>query len=253
VNLAHALLPMIPGGKGVIAFVGAGGKTSAMFRLAGELEALGRTVLVTTTTHLLDPRLPGFEGTLVLRPDMEPYFSGGPVPEPCGGLTVLASREAETPGKIRGIHPSWIPSLRRAWDVVLVEADGSKRLPVKAPAPHEPVLPPGADLVVGLVGLDCLGRTMDGRTVHRPEFFSRITGCPAGAAIAWEHIAALAAHPQGLFKDAQGPRAMLLNKVDKAFFLPSRAQLSGLPADQVLLCSLEAPESVIVCLREDGA
>ena len=40
---------------GVISLVGAGGKTSLMFRLAQELSAEGATVLTTTTTRIFMP------------------------------------------------------------------------------------------------------------------------------------------------------------------------------------------------------
>ncbi len=166
------------------------------------------------------------------------------------GITLLVSREADEPGKVKGIHPSWIPALRPAWDFVLVEADGSRRLPLKAPGDHEPVLPPGTDLVVGVVGLDGLGRPMDGRTVHRPERFTRVTGCEPGAPIAWEHLVALVRHPDGLFKGAPAARVLLLNKVDAAPFLPSRDQLAGLEVERVLLCRLEGEPSVTVFRRE---
>ena len=36
----------------IVAFAGAGGKTSAMFRLADELVAQGKRVIITTTTRL---------------------------------------------------------------------------------------------------------------------------------------------------------------------------------------------------------
>lgn len=246
-KLAAALLPWIPGGKGVIACVGAGGKTSALFCLARALEGQGRRVLITTTTHLLDPRgepaRPAFD--LVLRPDLETPIAAAPLPEARGGLTVLLSRVAEPVGKLKGIHPSWIPALRRHWDLVLVEADGSKRLPVKAPASYEPVIPPGTDLVVGVVGLDCLGRPMDDRTVHRPERFGAITGCATGAPILWEHLVALARHPEGLFKEAPGTRVLLFNKADRAQVMPTRAQLADLPANLILVASLEPTEAVL--------
>lgn len=256
-RLAEALLPRIPSGSGGIAFVGAGGKTTAMFRLARELDGRGLPVLVTTTTHLFDPRLdPGTPaGRFVFRPEMEfPCLAatGASGVEASEGITLLVSREADEAGKVKGIHASWVPALRRSWDFVLVEADGSKRLPVKAPGPHEPVIPPGTDLVVGVVGLDCLGRPMDGRTVHRPELFSRVTGCESGAAISWEHLAALCRHPEGLFKGAgAAPRVVLLNKTDVAPFLPSRRQLEELVADLVLLCSLEGGEVVPFARGED--
>ena len=247
-SLAELLLPLLPRGSGVVAFVGAGGKTSALLRLARELESAGRSVLVTTTTRMAAPgaEWAGLAGSVIFRPELEAPWSpepdsGPPLPHPLPGVTLLYARAADDPAKVEGIHPSWIGALRGGWEFVLVEADGSKRLPVKAPGPHEPVLPPGADLVVGVVGLDCLGRAMDSGTVHRPELFSLITGCAPGAPIEWEHLEALSLHPEGLFKGAGPPRAILLNKVDRAPSLPTEAQVAGLGADLTIVASLEGP------------
>ena len=245
-NLADALLP---GTAGVVAFVGAGGKTRALFRLARELGSLGRSLLVTTTTHMADPSLEALDH-LVYRPDLEAPWTGGALPAFQPGLTMLVSRTADATGKVKGIHPSWVAPLRSVWDLIFVEADGSRRLPVKAPAPFEPALPPGVDRVVGVVGLDCLGRPMDDRTVHRPERFGELTGCAAGAPITWDHLAALVRHPEGLFKDAAGPRTILLNKADRLAALPDPAWLRSLGRHQVLVCSMEAPGCVFLCLPE---
>ena len=253
-NLVDALLPLSSSGSGLIAFVGAGGKTTALLRLARELEDRDRSVLVTTTTHLVDPRQEphGPAGRLVFRPEMEFPCTGEVGFDAAPGITLLVSRDATEPGKVKGIHPSWIPALRPAWDFVLVEADGSRRLPLKAPGGDEPVLPPGINLVVGVVGLDGLGRPMDGRTVHRPELFGRVTGCAPGAPIEWEHLAALVRHTDGLFKGAGAARALLLNKIDAAPFLPSRDQLADLDVERVLLCRLEGQASVTLFRREVG-
>lgn len=248
-NLSEALLPLLPGARGVVAVVGGGGKTTALFRLAGETLVRGGSVLLTSTTHMVDPRLeperPG--GSLSLAPDMEEPFTGGELPPFRSGLTLLFARAGE--GKAKGVHPSWLPPLTARWDLILVEADGSKGLPMKAPADHEPVLPPVC-MVVGVIGLDGLGRPMDERTVHRPELFTNVTGCGHGQVIGWDHLAALVRHPQGLFKNARGPRAVLLNKADQAPFLPTRSQLAELEADQALLCSLRRPEGVIMAVKE---
>jgi probable selenium-dependent hydroxylase accessory protein YqeC len=150
------------------------------------------------------------------------------------------SRPGDAPGKLKGIDRSHVAVLRRAWAVVLVEADGSRRLPVKAPAEYEPVVPEGTDLVVGAVGLDALGWPMDERTVHRPDRFAAVTGCAPGAPIGWDHVVALARHPEGLFKGARGRRVVLLNKVDESPYLPSPGQLAALGADLVLLSGEDA-------------
>ena len=249
-TLADALLPLLPASGGLVAFVGAGGKTRALFSLGAALAARGGPVLLSSTTHLLDPRLESGRPphALLLRPDLEGPASAWPLPAAAPGLSLLMAR-VEPPEKLKGIHPSWFPTLRNIWPHILVEADGSKRLPLKAPAEHEPVLPLQPDLVLGVLGLDGLGRPLDARSVHRPELFAEVTGCALGEPIRWEHLVALAGHPQGLFKGAPGRRVLLLNKADLAPFPLSRDQLAALPADLVLLGALAAPERGMVMVK----
>ena len=248
-DLAGSLLPLLPAAGGVIALVGAGGKTSALFGLAGELVGSSPSgVLMTTTTHLYDPRLERGRAydQLVLDPALAEAAGPWRAPVPDRGRrVVLAALEEPALGKLRGIHPDRVAELKRVWTFVLVEADGSKRRPVKAPAEHEPVVPDSADLVLGLVGLACLGRPMDEAVVHRPECFGPLTGCAPGAPIGLEHLAALCRSPQGLFKGAPpgARRVLLLNQADLCGLSPA-ALLEGLqaggpvPADLILVGSL---------------
>ena len=114
--------------RGLTALVGGGGKSSLMERLARELAPRGR-VLVGTTTHIFPP--PGMP--LLLEPDaaaVEAAFSAHP-----GEALCVGAREAAT-GKLTACGLSAARLLELA-DYVLLEADGAKRLPLKAPAPHE--------------------------------------------------------------------------------------------------------------------
>ncbi len=238
-----------------MSFVGAGGKTSLLLHLARELAADSRPVLVTTTTHLADPREePGaFVERVLLLPALEHPDPDAPLPAPTPGVTLLVSRTAEPPRKLKGIDPSHVSRLASVWPVVLVEADGSKRLPIKSPAGHEPVVPAETGLTIGVLGLDALGWPMDERTVHRPERFAAVTGCLPGAAIGWDHVVALARHPEGLFKGARGARVALLNKVDESPYLPSPGQLRALGADLVLLSGADEAERVFFTVPQGPA
>ena len=142
-----------------MSFVGAGGKTSLLLHLARELASDERPVLVTTTTHLADPREePGASvERVLLLPALEQTGNDAALPELAPGVTLLVSRRAEPPRKLKGIDPSHVARLASIWPVVLVEADGSKSLPIKAPAGHEPVVPGSTGLTVGVLGLDALG------------------------------------------------------------------------------------------------
>ncbi len=249
-KLLEALLPFLPPTGGVIALVGAGGKTRALFALAEELSERGADVLLTTTTHIFDPRLEegrGFDRVLIDPAYAQPGkasasdpWEGIPTLPGRGRRLVLASSE-EPGGKLKGLHPTRVAGLARGGAFVLVEADGAKGRPLKAPAEWEPVLPSETCLVLGLVGLDCLGRPMDEATVHRPQCFEALTHCPPGAPIRWEHIEALALSPQGLFKGAPpgGRRVLLLNKADLGPGEP--VALSAACADRILVCCLRDP------------
>lgn len=226
------LSPAPPRGS-VIAFVGAGGKTSGLYALAGELAADGARVLVTTTTMIYDPAreggrdLDGVELLLPLAPDADREAPSSPgsleraldrvrARAARGKVLLVASNPLPAEGKLRGIDPELLEALAPAFDYLLVEADGSRGLPVKAPGPAEPVMPPCADLVVGCVGLDCLGKPIAAGTVHRHELFTVLVGARPGEALTVAHLGALAAARDGLFKaaPASARRLVALNKAD---------------------------------------
>ena len=124
----------------LIAFVGAGGKTTLIYELARELRSMGYSVAVTTTTHMGEKGRYGFV----------------PIGVPCGQ------------GKIKGSSPLAPKKLLAEYDVVLTEADGSRRLPFKVPDGHEPVLPEGVHLVVGIAGASAVGGTFAERCCRYP-------------------------------------------------------------------------------------
>jgi len=188
----------------IVAFVGAGGKTSLIYALARQLSGWGCRVLVTTTTKMMPPS----RNFMLLPGERVPHYKH---------LTVGSALDPET-GKLLGVGPDEIPGLRERFraDFVLVEADGAAGRPIKAPEAHEPVIPACADLVVGLIGLDALGKPADAATVHRLETFLRVTGMNEGDSIGEQALKALAAHPDGLFKGApEGARRVAFhNKAD---------------------------------------
>lgn len=148
---------------GITALIGSGGKSTLLSLLARELSAAGERVLCATTTHMFPP-----EGmSLASSPAAaEALLSkGGPV---CIGA------RAET-GKL-GPPPEDLAVYQRLCDHLLVEADGSRRLPLKAHAPHEPVIPAGTARTVLVVGASGLYRPV-WEAVHRPEIFCTLADC----------------------------------------------------------------------------
>lgn len=148
---------------GVTSVIGSGGKTSLLAALARELPG---TVVLTTTTHILPfPDVP-----LVTSADADDVRSAL-----AESRVVCVGSRAEKNGKL--VTPELgIDALASLADYVLVEADGARRLPLKAHAPWEPVVPACSGrtiLVLGAFGLDHPVR----EKVHRPELFCELAGC----------------------------------------------------------------------------
>jgi probable selenium-dependent hydroxylase accessory protein YqeC len=138
-------------------------------------------------------------------------------------VLVIGPREPAT-GKAEGVSLELFRDLG-AWfpDACLLnEADGSRMRPFKAPAGHEPVIPPETTLVVPVVGADVFGQTLDDDHVHRPELIGALTGAPPGSVITPEIVARVLAHPAGGCKSvpAHARVVVMINKVDG---LPDRA------------------------------
>jgi molybdenum cofactor cytidylyltransferase len=201
-------------GRGdVVSFVGGGGKTTSMFRLAAELSAAGLRVVTTTTTHIR-------EEEVHLAP------ASVSIDEIEKSLTECLDRhgqchlvgEPDGKGRVHGASLELIAELSRRADIdaVVVEADGSRSLPFKAPGGHEPVVPENTTILVPVVGINILGQPLDEEHVHRAEIAAALAQVPVGSAITAETVARVLAHPQGGAKQLPaGARLVpLLNKAN---------------------------------------
>ncbi len=201
----------------LVAVVGAGGKTTLMFRLVGELRRAGVRAAAATTTKIFRPD-PGDGGRVACGDagELARILAGwswaldAPFPVLGGGVN-----EA---GKVSGVDPAACRELLRAGlvDAVVVEADGAGRRPVKAPEAWEPVVPDGTTVFAAVVGLGCLGRAFDDRTAFRLERMAAVTGLSPGDPISPGALIRLLARPGGLVERCpSGARAVaVLNQAD---------------------------------------
>lgn len=143
---------------GITAIVGSGGKTSLLWRLGKELSSKGRVLLLSTARMFPFPDLP-----LLLSPSNAQIHSLF-LQNNCICIGDLAENGKLT-YDVRKVF-----SLLEYADFVLVEADGSKHLPLKAHAPYEPIIPQGA-YVINLLGVDGIGGKI-GEICHRPELYA---------------------------------------------------------------------------------
>ena len=211
--------------KAFISLVGAGGKSTLFSRLAEELLLKNKRIILTTTTKMFAWQLAPFvkNGKLLkgyneetIRESIKKYFS---IKGKGGRLAVIGEKmEDSGEEKVSGPPPEW---LDKWWeesigDFILVEADGAAGRPVKAPASYEPVIPLSTTDLVGVIGIDALGLSLQEENVFRSQIFSRLTGLKLGEKIGIEALSLLICHPEGLFKGAPPGcrRHLFINKVE---------------------------------------
>lgn len=206
-------------GGGVISLVGAGGKTTLMFALAHLLSAAGEPVLTTTTTKIFIPE-PEQSPQLVLGETLDHLKASLDTKRRQYAHITAAKGVAPDGRKLIGLDPSWVDHLHceKIFRWIVVEADGAAGRPLKAPAPHEPVLPASSRWDVAVAGLESVGSPLQGDRVFRAERFSELTGLHAGMQVMPEHIAELVCHPEGLFRHTpeHAARILFLNKAENA-------------------------------------
>jgi molybdenum cofactor cytidylyltransferase len=206
----------------VVALVGGGGKTSAMFRLGDELAGEGWRVVTTTSTHIGAHQIALSPHAVILPDELADAPTGRLFDHFAHQITnrsptLLVFEIDPHTDKAGGLRPDVIDGIASlsGVDVVINEADGARTLPFKAPADHEPVIPATTSLVVPLVGIDAVGQPLDRVHVHRPEQVVALTGAALGQLVTPELIAAVLLHPQGGLKNAPADArvVVLINKV----------------------------------------
>ncbi|MCP4965633.1 MAG: putative selenium-dependent hydroxylase accessory protein YqeC [bacterium] len=182
------------GDRELISLVGGGGKSTMLFRLGDELTAAGKRIVLTTTTKM------GRDQTTVVeticrsadtRYVIEALDKPGPVMIITGG----------DDHKVTGPPPDVVDDLFKEpkIDYIVVEADGSRGRPLKAPAAHEPVIPSLSTVVVILVGIEAVGQPL-GEVTHRIEEAVRFTGLDSNHILTPADCAAILVHPEGALR-----------------------------------------------------
>lgn len=141
------------------AIVGAGGKTSLIKKMANEYREQGRKVFVTTSTHMF------VEKDTLVTEDVDAILQE----LESKGYVMAGSACGE---KIKALPLEVYEEVCKHADEVLVEADGSKHLPLKFPNDTEPVIYDNVEEIIVVSGLHGLGKPAK-EVVHRIELASR--------------------------------------------------------------------------------
>ncbi len=211
------LLPSLKNALGLgdaprVAFVGSGGKSTALFYLAREYPP---PVIVTATSHLEIFQAKQADHHFYCDNSLD--WNSIP-PLNVSGVTLISGQKNNR--SVAGLKADPLHQVLSFADEnntpLLIEADGSRRHPAKAPADHEPPIPDFVDTVIVTTGLSALGQPCNTDWVHRPEVYSRLSGLEVGDDISLEAMAYVLCHPSGGLKNIplHSRRVALLNQAD---------------------------------------
>ncbi|WP_108651061.1 selenium cofactor biosynthesis protein YqeC [Dongshaea marina] len=240
----------------LIALSGAGGKTSCLWYLANTFACLNKSVLATTTTRMFYPKSSEVSQCWI---ESEHKLCARLTQDSQPGITFAASAMSSHPDKVAGVTPMWLEAIvqQGRFDLILVEADGSRGLPLKAPASHEPVIPVSTKTQLIMTGAECLLTPLDPRQIHRWPHFEKITNAKSGELIDHKMITRLFAHPQGMLQGspALSRKIWFINKADrgdhKALQQLGETVLTQTPQlDEVWLGQLNSSPSIIRIIKE---
>lgn len=204
----------------VISLVGAGGKTTLMYAFAESFAGKGFRTLVTTTTHIFKPD----EGILAGdAEDIRRLWSRG--------FYAVAGSPAEN-RKLKGLPAEKLKEYMGMAEAVLIEADGAKRMPCKVPAAHEPVILDECDIVVGVMGMDAIGRPL-GEVCFRTEEAVRLLGVSPNELLTPAMAAKILSSEAGIRKNVGGRKYYaVLNKCNTPACIRAGEEIRQLLAEK---------------------
>jgi len=214
--------------KEVVSIVGAGGKTSLLHLLAHHLD--GRIVVMPSTKFYIPKQA-------------WPSYINAPIIWSAQNEIVLAAHE-RLQDKLAGIN---VFAMTSGYDYMLIEADGSRGLPIKGWGEEEPVIDPLTSTTIGIITIQALGMPLNNQTVFRYPEFSRLT--KAGLYLTLENMADLISHPEGLFKDSLGRRILLINQAETPKLVEEATHLLQLISNRTL--SYHIDEILIASIRDN--
>lgn len=218
------------------ALIGAGGKTTTLFRLARELRDQGSKVLVTTTTKMFKPNKPHVDRLFLVEQLAALREACADIAAP---VVIGAGAAINEEGKLLGIPPDWLDAMNQSsqFDAILVEADGAASRLFKIPGDGEPVIPASSQLTIWLMAIGVLDKPLDPAWIHRAERATALLQVDEKEMMTEERIVELVQHPAGCWKGipAASRRVAVINQADS----PEQVERAQSLAQKLLGCGVE--------------
>ena len=201
----------------IVNFVGGGGKTTLILKLAREYSST-LPVIYTTTVRIHPPHPEkGLVQVACDDPNLHRTLLERSLHSGLDWVRILvATRPSIAPGLLGGVAPDFARKLDRAdFPLILNEADGARSMSLKMPRDGEPVLMEEGEYLIPVIGLDCLNKPLGPETLFRWETAFERYSLEQGQILTPELAASLLLHPDGVCKGWK-PRMRIVPYINKA-------------------------------------
>ncbi len=192
----------------VISVVGSGGKTTLMFKLAEVLKEEYK-VLITTSAKIYKPSIGEYDFLYI---NMKEYYASKICCNEKNSITVLSNGIDLDKNKLIGINDEELASVVNDFDIILIEADGSRGLPLKGWKSYEPPILNRTNKTIGVIPIDAVNTEINEKLIYGFDEFKKIVGDTLH--IDYKAVGKLCSDDQGLFKNSMGERYLYINRTD---------------------------------------
>ena len=202
----------------VVSIVGTGGKTTLFYQLGKELKNQ-YNVLLTTSAKIMKPSDENYD---YLYTCMEDYLNDRISRKK--GLTVLSKYINKENQKMFGIDDKELELIINDYDIVLLEADGSRNLPLKGWKNHEPPILSRTNKTIGIFPIDMLGEKISRDKIYGFEEFQSFL--ENEDVVNNEVVGRICSHLNGIYKNSRGELYFYINRADTAAELTKAFKLA---------------------------
>jgi len=200
----------------VVSIVGTGGKTTLLFQMGKELKEQNK-VLLTTSTKIYKPTAEKYD---YIYTNIEEYKYDNIK----SGITVLSKDINYENNKLIGIDDNILEDVIDDFDLVLIEADGSRNLPLKGWKKHEPPILSKTNKTIGIIPIKILGKKISEDIIYGFEEFKNFLN--NDDVIDSKVVGRICSSNDGIFKNSCGELYIYINKVDSVEDLKNAQDLA---------------------------
>lgn len=187
--------------KDIISITGSGGKTSLMFYLSKKLKEKGK-VLLTTSTKIKVPEKNEVDSIYTSIKDFKI--------EKHNEIIALGELIKEK-NKLKAIDKKILLELSKNFTYTIIEADGSRNLPLKYWKDYEPVIYKESTKAIGVIPIKVLGKKPSVNFIYNFESYKKNIGMDV---INEDSILKLIKSKPGIFGNFEGKKIIYINQVE---------------------------------------